>query len=798
VKKVPALVLATFLYLGRMSSAQEGEAPIVEEVDIRGNSYLQKDTLLYYVSTKPGDRYDERRVRDDFRSLWDTGFLDDMSVDVSDGPKGKIITFAIQERRRVQIVDYRGSKALTTSNIEDKLKEKEATIKVDTFYDLSKVLRAEAIIRDLLQEKSRPFGTVTFEAKNVGNSGVQISFKIDDGPNTRVKIIHFDGNKVFSEGTLQRQMKNIKERRFWTFSWITGKSTFTQEKWGEDQQKLTDFYLNHGYVTANVGEAKVTYFDGVSGFFHKKPTKWMRLDIPVTEGDQYKVGKVGFEGLTVFKEPSIRPIFHLEEGQIYNESQIKKGFEKLRDYYGQLGYFQWTGQTQRKPDPEKKVVDVTLVMQEDKRYYVGKINFAGNDTTRDKVVRREIFMNEGDPFNTEALKFSIKRLNQLGYFHPVEAPQFSQSSQGDDKLDINFKLEEQNRNQFTFGGGVSGLEGAFINASFSTSNFLGLGETLSLSAQTGSRTKNYSLGLNEPYLFDRNITAGISLFDRKIIYETFGNTAGYTQTGKGVTLTAGIPIGRSTRLFASYAYEVVDIEQLTAAEIQALGNQTTAASLLNPLTPILDPFLFGQQGQRIESRIGPSIVRNTVDSPFTPRSGNKETLSFIFAGGPLGGTVNYVKPDFEWIQYLPEMKRFALGIRGNVAWIGPYNGSILPLYQRFFLGGENQIRGYDIRTVGPVDSENRSLGGNKYMLFNVEQYYDVINPLRVVLFFDAGQTYLENENMDPRHFRTSTGLEVRFIMPVLNVPFRLIYAINPNKDFFQPHSRFLFSVGTTF
>jgi outer membrane protein insertion porin family len=780
--------------------APESPAPIVEAVEISNNHYLQRDTLLYYVSTKPGDRYDEKRIKDDFRRLWDTGFLDDGFVDVRNGTKGKIVVFSIVERKRVQVVDYRGSKAVTTSNIDDKLKEKEATIKLDTFLDLGKIRRVEAIIKDMLQEKSRPFGTVTHDVKSIGASGVQISFKIDDGPNTRVKEIHFNGNHIFADGTLKHQMKKIKERTFWTFAWITGKSTFTEDKWQEDQEKLTDFYLDHGYVTASVGEAKVSYFDGVSGFFKKKPTKWMRLDIPVIEGEQYRVGKVSFEGLTVFKEDSLRPIFKLEEGEVYRDSQIKKGYEKLRDFYGQLGYFQWTGQTRRKPDPERKVVDLTLVMQEDKRYYVGKIAFTGNDTTRDKVVRREIFINEGDAFNTEALKFSIKRLNQLGYFRPVEAPQFSPSSQGEDKLDIHFKLEEQNRNQFTFGGGVSGLEGAFVNASFSTSNFLGLGETLSLSAQTGSRTKNYQVALNEPYLFDRNITAGIDLFKRKIIYDTFQNTAGYTQEGTGITLTTGMPVGRSSKAFASYAYEIVNITQLTAAELQQLnqsGINTNPAA--TTLTPQFDPFLFGQQGKRIESRIGPSIIRNTVDSPFTPRSGNKQTVSMIFAGGPLGGNVNYVKPEVELIQYLPERKRLSLGLRGDVAWIKPYGNSLtLPLYQRFFLGGENQIRGYDIRTVGPVDSQNRSLGGNKYVLLNAEQYIDIIGPLRLVFFFDAGQAFLENESIDPRKFRTSTGAEIRFIMPVLNVPFRLIYAINPNKDTFQPHSAFKFSVGTTF
>jgi outer membrane protein insertion porin family len=292
----------------------------------------------------------------------------------------------------------------------------------------------------------------------------------------------FEGNTVFPSGTLKGQMKKLKEAGFWNLSWLGGKTTYTEDKWSGgaedprgDQGRLEDFYLNHGYVTARIGNPVVAYFDD-KGSSPKKPRKWQRLTIPVTEGDQYRVGEIKFEGLTVLKEEFVRPLFKLETGEVYNESRLKKGYDKLRDIYGSLGYFQWTGGTKRKPDPEKKVVDVTLSMEEDKRYYVGQIHFTGNDTTRDKVIRREVFINEGDVFNTEALKLSIRRINQLGYFKPMEgAPQLTPSGKGDDKLDITFKVEEQNRNQFTFGGGVSGLEGFFVNASFSTANFLGAG-----------------------------------------------------------------------------------------------------------------------------------------------------------------------------------------------------------------------------------------------------------------------------------------------------------------------------------
>jgi outer membrane protein insertion porin family len=213
---------------------------------------------------------------------------------------------------------------------------------------------------------------------------------------------------------------------------------------------------------------------------------------------------------------------------------------------------------------------------------------------------------------------------------------------------------------------------------------------------------------------------------------------------------------------------------------------------------LFDPFFFGEEGRRRESTLSPSLVHNSVDNPYTPRSGKKFTFTPQLAGGPLGGTVNYFKPDVEFIWYIPHFKKTALGIRAQGSYIKPYGSTnALPYYQRFFLGGETQIRGVNIRTVGPI-VDNRALGGNKFVLFNGEYYFDVGGPLRLLLFFDAGQAYLEGQNIDLSQLRTSTGVELRFIMPVLNVPFRLIYAWNPNRDQFQPKSTFKFAVGTTF
>jgi outer membrane protein insertion porin family len=370
------------------------------------------------------------------------------------------------------------------------------------------------------------------------------------------------------------------------------------------------------------------------------------------------------------------------------------------------------------------------------------------------------------------------------------APDLGPSALGEDKLDVTFKVEEQNRNQFTFGGGVSGLEGVFLNASFQTTNFLGLGETVSAAAQRGARSRNYQLAVTEPYFLDRAITAGFDLFRREITYQSYAGFVGFSQWNQGFAVTSGLPVGRFSRAFASYSYQVIDI---FGVDPSAAGDGGDSGGS-TPRPPALEP------GRRFESQLTPSWVRNTVDNPFLPRSGKRLTASVQFVGGPLGGTVNYWRPTLEAVYYRPFGRKMALGLRAEGSYIRPFGSTTeIPYYQRFFLGGETQIRGYDVRSVAPFDAAaNTALGGNKYALFNAEYYLDLGGPLRLLAFFDAGEAYLEGHGFNWRTLRTSTGAELRFLMPVLNVPFRLIYAVNANRDYFQPPTAFKFAVGTTF
>jgi outer membrane protein insertion porin family len=319
---------------------------------------------------------------------------------------------------------------------------------------------------------------------------------------------------------------------------------------------------------------------------------------------------------------------------------------------------------------------------------------------------------------------------------------------------------------------------------------MGRGESMTVSGQKGGRSAMYQLAFTEPYVLGRPITAGVDLFSRKIDYLTGVGTVGYSEVRSGINLTAGRALFSFSRLFLTYGYEVI----ATAMSNDLADGLDEQASVG---VPLFNPFL--DEGRHIESRVTPSFVHNTVDNPFMPRRGVKLTLSAPIAGGFLGGTSDYIRPELEAVAYVPITSRTAFGVRATGGWLQPYGSTrVLPYYLRYFLGGEYQIRGVDIRSVGPTDGSNRALGGDKFVLFNAEYYVDLFGPVRALLFHDAGQAYLEADPLDLRQLRTSSGVELRVMVPMLNVPFRLIYAWNIYRDSFQPARAFKFAVGTTF
>ncbi|MGH9346450.1 MAG: BamA/OMP85 family outer membrane protein [Vicinamibacterales bacterium] len=822
-----------------------------------GSPIVEAETYLYYIKLRPSlpsqgvwvpyDEAAEQMILEDFKRLWATNFLDDLSIEVTDyvfsnGVVGKLVAYHMEERERVKVVSYDGTKKIDRTKIDEKLKEAGIQLRLDSFLDQGIIRRVESVLRDMMAEKGYQAAEVSHVITPVagGPKLVNVSFTIAEGPKVKIRDVEWLGNAAFGDGTLTRKMKENKPKGL--FGFITGGGTYQEAKLEEDFDKVVEHYRNKGYISVRVGQPEMKVLeDSKDG-----ESRYIQLRIPITEGARYRVNDFTFDGNTVVKSEGLRPLFKIKKGDYYSDKAIRKGMEKARELYGTGGYMEFTGYPDLRPEGQQAdngdgtngngsvpealaavppsrnpTVDVVMRIQEGKQYFVNRITFVGNTTTRDNVIRREIRLVEGGLFNTEALKYSIRRLNQLGYFKNLEGQDDIQVDKAADKentVDVTLKFEEQNRNQLTFGAGVSQWEGFFGQLSFQTANFLGRGESLTLSMQAGSRAQNYQLSFSEPFLFDRNLTGGIDIYKRNLQYIGY-----YTQKSTGGNLVFGFPVADFSRMFVNYSYERTGVEdfnelffnpncifeedgcaQISPSDLSSIDPETLETIRRNPF--LYDSLLLGAGGRRTISKITPSFVHNTVDNPMFPTTGRRLTASIDLA--MLGGNTNFYKPRAEGIFYWAQSRRTSIGVRVLTEFIAPVMGTeTLPIFEKLFLGGEYSIRGFDIRSIGPSvpDRPGLVLGGNKSLLFNGEYLISIAGPVRLVLFYDAGQVVDEGQAFAMNQFRTSTGAEIRFFMPVLNVPFRLIFAHNPQREGIldnnlQPAKKFTFrfAVGSTF
>jgi outer membrane protein insertion porin family len=862
--------------------------PLVRIIELRfepiNESLIEPQTYLYYIQTQssrasdgiwaPFNEQTEQTLLSDFKRLWATNFLDNLRIEILDEPypngvMGKHIIFHMEERPRVKIIDY--PESVDRTKLDEKMKEAGITLRLDSFLDQGVIRRTEGVIRGLMAEKGHQFADVRSRTEELpgGPKLVRVVFEADEGPKVKVRDIEFVGNNDIGDGTLKRRMKETKEH--WFLSWITGRGTYQEVKFEEDAEKVEEFYREKGYIQARVGTPEIRTLEDSTD----KETRWVQLRIPVTEGNRYRIGEVKFDGNKVVDTKFLQPLFKLKPGEYYSEKDVRKGFEKAREIYGGAGYFEFTGYPDMEflepsqgpvEGPAQPTVNVTMRLQEGEQYFVNRITFTGNTTTRDNVIRREMRLVEGGVFSTEALKYSIRRLNQLGYFQNLEqspnAVDVQKTPASKNEVDVTLKLEEQNRNQLTFGAGVSQFEGFFGQLSFQTSNFLGRGESLTLSLQAGSRAENYQVAFSEPFLFDRNITGAVDVYKRSLRYVNQ-----FTQDSTGGNVLFGFPVADFSRLFATYSYESTSVSDFNEAffdpscytreggcrdiSLEDPSQLTPDALELLRRNPFLtDSLLIGQGGKRTISKVVPSFVFNTVDNPIFPTTGRRLSASMDLAG--LGGNTRFLKPSIEAVGFFRHTSRTSFGFRAQVQYIRPWGDtvqSILPIFERLYLGGEYSIRGFDIRSIGYRDPDTQLvIGGNKSLLFNAEYLITIAGPVRLVLFGDAGQVRNQGESFawkediievvppappllyDPLArfqtrltvpgviesnttrvigetyaFKVSTGAEIRFFMPVLNVPFRLIFAHNPSRvgvldNNFQPAKKFTFrfAVGTTF
>lgn len=710
--------------------APESNAPqyVIERIEFIGTRRIQRDTLLARIFSRPGDPYNPDALRRDFQALWNTQFFEDIRLEVEDSPdqpNGKIVLFYVTERPIIRRIEYKGNKSITESDILDAYKQKKVGLSVESQFDPTKIKRAEVVLKELLAEHGRQFATVkpTYE-RIAATNAVKLVFNIDEGPKVKVGTITIVGNKAFSTRKIIRSMRH--DRPVSIPLWLTDipimSKTFDRPKLEEDLEVgVRGLYQDHGYFKVNVGEPTLKTVDenraGVPlpvpgiGSKHGKATN---ITISIDEGAEYRMGTLAFrsadpdQGL-IFKPEFLQRIFPLKEGDIFDADKIRKSLENYRKMYGDYGYIDFNAEPLFDVNDAKKVINMTLQLDQQKQFFVRRIEFSGNTTTRDKVIRRELLLDEGQVFSNRLWELSLLRLNQLGYFDPIK-PENADLKRNvkAGTVDIRLKVKEKGKQSISFNGGVSGLAGSFIGFSYQTNNFLGLGETLTLSAQIGNIQTDIRLGFTEPYLFDRPISTGFTIFANKLDYNTARQEGlllgrqvaidpalqeNYNTDSKGFTVFASYPLRRSsfTRLGLQYGWSTTNITPFSQSAT-LLFEFTKFTSLAGPSA---------LNGIRA-SQITPTISYSTVDSPIYPTRGKSIYYGVGFTGGPLQGNVDTISNTFTMSYYHPNYhRRNVIALRTQGAMVTGFSGREVPPNNRFYLGGEQDVRGYEFYTISP-------------------------------------------------------------------------------------------------
>ncbi|MGB2675846.1 MAG: outer membrane protein assembly factor BamA [Candidatus Acidiferrum sp.] len=851
-------------YLGAETQPQSNPAQVpefIQRIDWDGLRRIRRDTVKARIFTRENDPYNEETLRRDFQALWNTQFFEDVKLRVEDSPDkpgGKIITFTVVERPVIRRIRYEGIKSISESDILDRFKEKKVGLTVESQFDPTRIKKAEVVLKDLLSEHGRQFATVTPQYERIASSNaVILVFRINEGPKVKVGKILFTGNHAFSRRKLIRSMHN--DRPYSVPLYITEvnvlSKTYDHDKLIEDiEVGVRGLYTDNGYFKVLVKDPILENLD-TQGWRLGLPLtgrtqgKAVNMTIPIEEGERYRMGTLKIassdpDKALSLKVDALKGAFPLKQGDIFSSAKIRKALEDYGKIYGRYGFIDFVPTPETDINEEAKTIDVTMKFEEGKQYYVRRIDFTGNTTTRDKVIRRELLLDEGALFDKHAWEISILRLNQLDYFDKLDADKAAEIKRNtkDGTVDLLLKLKEKGKQSIGLQGGLSGLMGGFVGLTYQTNNFLGLGETLTLSAQVGQYQRSIMFGFTEPYLFDRPISSGFTVFSSLYKFNQAQQAAlltgqsvsinpqyiqDYNQNSTGFTMFASYPLRKRafTRVGLTYGLTRTNITTYNQAS-NLLFTQLQFQSIAGPsaLNGIL------------ASTVTATINHNTLNNPINATSGKSYFYSLSFTGGPIGGNVNTITNTGEYKYFHPiNKRRNAIGVRFLGAFTTGYGGKEVPPYSRFYLGGENDVRGFDIRGISPVTyipsvvnqtisfpyrggtgSLNVPLvvntivfpGGDIQGVGNLEYRIPIAGPVSATLFADVGSVGILNKGalrLDPTgveninsqfpllnqqaqlqiapgtnfHPRVSTGIEFNINLPIVQAPFRIYWAYNP-------------------
>ncbi len=713
------------------------------EPEVVGNRRIPKDSVLARISSHQGDPYDPETVERDFNSIWNTGYFENLRIEKVQSPDCVQLVIYVREKPTVRTIDYVGLNSVTVSDVDERLKKAKVGLTVESQFDETKVKREEDVLKDLLAEHGHQFATIRTEIKTIPPSSVGITFRIKEGPTVKVGKIAFDGNYNLSSRTLRDAMVNSRPIGI-PHSIILENllaRTFDASKLDEDTERVRQAYRDRGYFKAETSDPQTHVRDeGGLNWFTLRPSTGKRIDImmPVEEGDRYRLGGITFSGNKTFTNvKALRAQFTQKDGEWFDATAFGKGLKALQKAYGSQGYINMVASPIPHFDEAKKLIFWNIDIAEDKQFIVSRIEFTGNTVTRDKVIRRELLLEEGQVYSQERWDISILRLNQLGYFDVLKTEDDTETHQNadDGTVELLLKVKEKGKNSIGVNGGISGLSGTFIGLNYQTNNFLGLGETLSANANIGDLSRNVSLGFNEPYLRNKPIAVGVEVFDRKFDYNpakaysiangTSQNVStaqsslltNYNTATTGFTASINEPlkhlwVGRGvSRVGVTYG--------LTRQSITTFNDNTrNVFASLAFRSGVAGP---NQLNGIVTSVISPSFSYSALDRAVGPHSGRDFNATVAVAGS--GGNIKYIQPVVSFRQYYPiqglKFRRDGhnvLGMRLVFAHINGFGGEVAPPTQRIYGGGETELRGFDIRSASP------------YTFVPVKVEYNLTNP----------------------------------------------------------------------
>jgi outer membrane protein insertion porin family len=751
-------------------------AASVSQILIEGNARVDDEAIRIHIESRAGTRYEPATVDSDVRAIYAMGFFENVEVERRPAPEGMVLVFRVRERPLVSDVRIEGNKKVRSEDLEAALK-----VRPHTILDGEKLRRGIVDGKKLYEEKGYLDASITprTDAAPERPNEVTITYVVDEGELIRIQHIEVEGNEAFTD----RKLKGIiTTKEEWILSRFTGAGVLNKETLKTDTERLTAWYYDNGYINVRVDEPQV-----------ERKSDGLYVTIKIAEGDQFKVGEINFAG-DVRSDLDLRKDLELVPGDTFRTSKLRQDILKITDKYGDVGYAFVNIEPETEIEPEKKTVDITYRVDQGPDVTIDKILITGNTKTRDKVLRRELKVEEQERFSGTKLKKSRDALNRLGYFQEVNLT--TQRGRSEEKLNLQVDVKEGQTGALTAGAGFSSADNLLFNARISENNLFGRGQRAVLNADFGSKRQNFIASFTEPYLMDIPLSATVDGFSWRLDYSDFTRSG----TGGSVRLLYPLTALGYDQLLGRYSLEEVRI----GAEYRL---EEADISDLNRRSP---PSVVAEEGSSLTSSIRPIISRNTLNSLFDPTRGSTEEVSVEYAG--LGGESEFFKIDararFYWPIYKsPQLGTFVYSL-GTAFGFGRGNrgdsGNELPLFERYFPGGINSIRGFQTRTLGPrepirngqgQDVQSDPIGGSRQLIVNNEVIFPIVEQLGLkgVLFIDAGNAWLDSDGYDFGDLRYAVGGGLRWQSPL--GPIRIEIGIPLNRHAHEKASVVLFSFG---